>query len=127
MTGAAQYLLAIYLLVRQNSEPVAPGAIAAKVGRSKAATTEMLQRLDSNGWIDYEPYQGASLTPNGRAQGKELYETYETLSRFFDEVLELEASEQEAMELAGIISKTVATRLKATLLSDSPIGVNSET
>jgi Mn-dependent DtxR family transcriptional regulator len=127
MTGAAQYLLAIYLLVRQDSEPVGTGTIAAKVGRSKAATTEMLQRLESNGWIDYEPYQGASLTPDGQAQGKELYETYSTLSRFFDDVLELEESEQEAMELAGTVSKTVATRLEATLLSDAPVGVNSET
>lgn len=126
MTGAAQYLLAIYLLVQQDSEPVPTGAIAAKVGRSKAATTEMLQRLESNGWITYEPYQGASLTPEGQGQGKELYEAYKTLSRFFDEVLELEASEQEAMELAGTISKTVATRLEATLLNDSPVGVNSE-
>lgn len=126
MTGATQYLLAIYLLVHQDSEPVAPGTIAEKVGRSRAATTEMLQRLESNGWIDYEPYQGASLTPNGQAQGKELYETYVTLSWLFDDVLGLEKYDQEAMQLAGTVSKTVATRLEATLLSDPPVGVNSE-
>jgi len=126
MTGAAQYLLAIYLLVRQDSEPVATGAIAEKVGRSESATTEMVQRLDSKGWIAYEPYQGASLTPDGQAQGNELYETYVTLSRFFDDVLDLEEHEQEAMELAGTVSKTVAVRLETTLLSDSPVEVDTK-
>lgn len=126
MTGAAQYLLVVYLLDRQHSEPVATGAIAEKIGRSKAATTEMIQRLESKGWITYEPYQGASLTPDGRAQGKELYETYGVLSQFFNEVLELEDHDQEAMELTGAVSKAVATRLETTILSDPAFSSESK-
>jgi Mn-dependent DtxR family transcriptional regulator len=46
------------------------------------------------------------------------YETYATLSRFFEDVLELEDYEREAMELAGNISPVVAKRLASTLLPD---------
>lgn len=126
MTAATQHLLVIRLLDRRRGEPVAPGAIAEKVDRSEAATAETLRRLESAGWITYDPSRGASLTADGRVRGTELFETYVTLSRLFDVVFDAEEPDREAMELAGTVSKTVADRLDATLLGDSAVRVVSE-
>ena len=118
MSRASRYLLVIYIAEQQDSEPVPPGGIADAVGRSPSATTEMLQRLEKRGLVTHEPYEGATLTSDGREVAEELYETYATLSRFFEDVLELDDYEKEAMELAGDISPIVAERLASTLLLD---------
>jgi len=120
MTGAPQYLLVLYRAERRSDGPVSPSHIAAAVDRSPSATTEMLQRLESRGLVTHEPYEGATLTAEGRATAEELHGTYVTLSRFFRDVLELDAHEEEAMALAGALSPTVADRLAETLLADSP-------
>lgn len=119
MTGASHYLLVLYLAERRDAPPISPGRVADAVDRSPAATTEMLQRLESSGHLTYEPYEGATLTAAGRETAEELHETYEVLSRFFHEVLGLEEYEKEAMELAGAVSPTVVDRLASTLLAET--------
>ncbi|WP_226040785.1 metal-dependent transcriptional regulator [Natrinema sp. DC36] len=118
MTGVSHYLLVLYLAEQRGSPPISPGHVADAVDRSPSATTEMLQRLESDGYLTYEPYDGATLTAEGRATAEELYETYDTLSRFFHDVLGLDEHESEAMELAGAVSPTVVDRLASTLLAD---------
>ncbi|WP_136590500.1 metal-dependent transcriptional regulator [Salinigranum halophilum] len=118
MSGAPQYLLVLYLVEQADSDPVAPGVVADALDRSPAATTEMLQRLAARGLVTHEPYEGATLTPDGREDAEELYETYVTLSRFFDEVLGLDDADEEAMRLAGNVSPVVADRLATSLLED---------
>jgi len=119
MSEGSQYLLAVYLAEHQRSAPIAPGTVADAVDRSPAATTEMLQRLDERGLVVYEPYEGATLTREGRETAEKLYETYVTLSQFFEDVLDLNDCEREAMRLAGTVSPEVADRLSSTLLSDT--------
>jgi Mn-dependent DtxR family transcriptional regulator len=118
MTDASEYLLVIYAAERDDETPIAPGRIADAVGRSPAATTEMLQRLEDRGLVVREPYEGAELTSEGRETAADLYETYRTLSRFFREVLDLEAPEDEAMQLVSCVSPVVTERLSAALLED---------
>lgn len=115
MTGASQYVLVLYVAERRRPAPIPSGEVAEAVGRSPAATTEMLQRLDDRGLVTYEPYEGATLTDGGRETAEELHETYGILSRFFRDVLELEGYHEEAMQLAGTVSPTVADRLASIL------------
>jgi len=75
----------------------------------------MLQRLNDQGLVVYEPYEGATLTDAGRERGTDLHESYVTLSWFFRSVLDLETHELEAMELAGVIDPSVADRLTTVL------------
>lgn len=49
-----------------------------------------------------------------------------TVSWFFRSVLDLDEHESEAMELAGLVSPTVAERLAATLLSDADAGAQAD-
>jgi len=115
VTEATQYLLALYIAEKQRSPPISSGTIAERLDRSPAATTEMFQRLDDDGLVDYELYDGATLTAAGRETAAELHETYVTLSWFFRDVLDLEEYEREAMELADVVSPTVSEQLIGTL------------
>jgi Mn-dependent DtxR family transcriptional regulator len=118
MTGEPQYLLAIYVAERDDDPPVSPGEVAAMLDRSPAATTEMFQRLESRGLVTHEPYEGATLTADGRDRAADLYGTYRVLNRFFRDVLDLDDHRAEARRLAGTISATVTDRLASTLLDD---------
>jgi Mn-dependent DtxR family transcriptional regulator len=118
MSRDSQYLLVLYIAEKRGSDPVAPGTIADAVDRSPAATTEMLKRLEGQDLVTHEPYEGATLTADGREAAEELYETYTTLARFFDEILGLDAPADEAMRLAGTVSPAVTDRLESTLLGD---------
>ncbi|EMA01699.1 metal-dependent transcriptional regulator [Haloferax denitrificans] len=120
MIGAPQYLLTLYIAEREGDEetPISPGYVADALDRSPPAATERLQNLDAKGLVEYEPYEGATLTAEGRDAATDLYDTYRTLSRFCRDVLGLDDHEDEAMELVGNVSQTVAERLAATLLRD---------
>lgn len=119
MSGAARYLLGLYIVEQQEQPPVSSGDIASLVGRSQATVAQMLRKLESEGLIEYEPYEGASLTEAGRDRAADLHETYVTLSWFFRSVLDLTEYESEAMEMAGLIDPEVASRL-TTLLPYEP-------
>ncbi|WP_251343220.1 metal-dependent transcriptional regulator [Haloplanus halophilus] len=115
MSGAARYLLALYIVEQRRDPPVSSGDVADLVGRSQATATQMLQGLAADGLVTYEPYEGAALTEAGRDRAADLHETYVTLSWFFRDVLDLEDYEAEAMEMAGLIDPEVANRLTALL------------
>ena len=118
MTDAPQYLLVIYRAIRETDgdEPIAPGYVAEELDRSPSTATETLQRLEARGYLEYEPYEGVTLTDRGREMGAELYERYVVLSAFFRGVLELPEPRREAMELAGSVSSVVTERVAETLL-----------
>jgi Mn-dependent DtxR family transcriptional regulator len=123
VSGGHQYLLVLYLAEREDGRQtrLSTGDLAERVGRSPAAATEMVQRLEAKNLVAYEPYDGATLTPEGRDAAEDLYETYVTLSRFFRDVLELDGYEQAARKVAGNVSPAVVDRLATTLLqSDGP-------
>lgn len=115
MSGADLYLLAVYMESRRGEPPVASGVVADRLDKSPPSVTEMLQRLDNQGLVVYEPYKGATLTDAGRERGADLHQSYVTLSWFFRSVLELETHESEAMELAGVIDPSVTERLTTVL------------
>ena len=116
MSNRFQYLLVVYVAAQRRGEPISPGYVAEKLDRSPAATTEMLQRLESEGLLTYEPYEGVTLTAEGRAGGEELSEQYAIFRAFFRDILEVDDPEQEAMELAGSVSSLVTDRLVETVL-----------
>lgn len=118
MSGADQYLLAIYIESHRDDSPVPTGQLADRLEKAAPSVTEMLKQLDENGLVTYTPYKGARLTDSGRERATELHESYVTLSWFFRSVLDLETHESEAMELASIIDPTVTDRLAATLPDD---------
>ena len=51
---------------------VRTGDLAAKLGVSPASATEMVQRLAARGFLEYIPYKGARLTPQGLTHGQKM-------------------------------------------------------
>jgi DtxR family Mn-dependent transcriptional regulator len=125
MSRASQYLLAIYIAQQRDGPPVQPGTLAEMLERSPASATEMCQRLADDGLVSYEPYEGVTLTESGQERASELHETYATVSWFFRSVLDLDDYETEAMEMAGLVSPSVAQRLAATLPHDTETALDS--
>jgi DtxR family Mn-dependent transcriptional regulator len=115
MSGQWQYLLGLYIAEHRESPPVAPGVVASTLDRSPATVIEAFRTFETEGWLTYEPYEGATLTDAGRERAEDLHESYVTLSWFFRSVLELDDYEMEAMRLAGLVSPDVAQRLATTL------------
>jgi DtxR family Mn-dependent transcriptional regulator len=118
MSGRPQYLLAIYILEQREEPPVSSGAVASMLDRSPASVSEAFGRLQADGLVDREPYEGVTLNADGRALASDLHESYVTLSWFFRSVLDLDGHETEAMELAAVVSPTVASRLVEALPYD---------
>lgn len=127
MSETARYLLAAFLAERRHSPPVSTGQVADAVGRSPSATTEMLQRLESRGLLTHEPYEGVTLSDEGREAAEQLHESYLVLARFFRDVLDIDDYAEEAMDVAGTVSPSVAERLSETLLESTGRGVGSAT
>ena len=56
--------------------------IAGNLGISQASVTNMIKKLDAEGYVVYERYRGVVLTDEGRQIGLEIAERHEVLSRF---------------------------------------------
>ena len=59
------YLKAIYKLVEQEGDVVTTNAIAEKMETKPASVTDMLKKLADKKLINYQKYQGVSLTNKG--------------------------------------------------------------
>jgi DtxR family transcriptional regulator, Mn-dependent transcriptional regulator len=59
------YLKAIYKLIEHSDEAVSTNAIAEKMRTKAASVTDMLKKLSQKKFINYQKYQGVTLTPKG--------------------------------------------------------------
>lgn len=59
------YLKAIYKLIEQEEAAVSTNAIAEKVSTKAASVTDMLKKLADKKLINYQKYQGVTLTSKG--------------------------------------------------------------
>lgn len=55
--------------------------IAQNLGISQASVTNMIQKLDAEGFVIYERYRGVVLTDAGRKIGEEIAHRHEVLTR----------------------------------------------
>jgi Mn-dependent DtxR family transcriptional regulator len=55
--------------------------IAQNLGISQASVTNMIQRLDVEGYLVYERYRGVTLTEDGRKIGEAIARRHEVLTR----------------------------------------------
>jgi DtxR family Mn-dependent transcriptional regulator len=82
------YLKQIYELSLDNS-PVKTSQIAASMGVSPAAVTEMIKRLESQKMVDYRPYHGVKLTGRGRRRALDVLRRHRLWETFLFKVLGL--------------------------------------
>ena len=59
-------------------------ALAGKLGLAQASVTNMIQRLDTEGLVDYEKYRGVVLTPDGQQIALAIVRRHENLTTFLE-------------------------------------------
>ena len=84
-----EYLETIYRLEESN-EPARTGEIAKHLNVAQPSVTDMIQKLEKAGYVQYEPYKSVVLTEAGRAVGKRQLEKHRIMQAFLQEVCGME-------------------------------------
>jgi len=80
------YLKAIYEL-RHENERATTNALAARLGIAAASVTGMLKKLAEMKLVEYEPYQGAALTPAGEKIALEVIRHHRLIELYLTEAM----------------------------------------
>lgn len=120
MSSRDRYLRVIYALeqARGDESFVATGAVADTLGVHPSSATEMFAKLESQGFVRYEKYNGVTLTDSGRERGRSRLETSCIVQRFLRDVLDVADYRDEARTMESVLDADVADRLS--LLIDRP-------
>ena len=85
--GAENYAKALYELQAREEAAVGTTAVAERLGVTPASASGMLRRLADEGVVEYTPYHGARLTPEGERIALEVIRHHRLLELFLAEVL----------------------------------------
>jgi DtxR family Mn-dependent transcriptional regulator len=115
------YLKTIYQL-RQGAERVTTNALAGQLGIAAASVTGMLKKLSELRLVEYEPYQGARLTPAGEKIALEVIRHHRLLELYLRDAMGYtwDQVHDEAERLEHAISEEFADRMSQ-LLGDPKI------
>ncbi|MFH0769441.1 MAG: metal-dependent transcriptional regulator [Chloroflexota bacterium] len=81
-----EYLEAIYK-IQKIETPVSTSALAKDLGVSLPAVTDMLRRLESEGFIEYKPNKGSMLTSTGNERAISIVRRHRLWERFLTDIL----------------------------------------
>jgi DtxR family transcriptional regulator, Mn-dependent transcriptional regulator len=85
--AAENYAKALYELQGRGETAVGTTAVAERLGVTPASASGMLRRLAKEGVVDYAPYRGARLTPEGERIALEMIRHHRLIELFLAEVL----------------------------------------
>ncbi len=89
-----EYLEAVYkLMIEGREDKVKTGKLAKVLSVSPPTVTEVLPLLEKEGFIEYEPYYGVSLTPKGEELGREIVRKHRVLEVFLNRYFTIERNE----------------------------------
>ena len=89
------------------------GQIAEMMDVKPPSVTEMLQKLQDEGLVEYEAYLGAKLTSKGNKLAEELMARHKVIADFLEIIgVERELAEQDACQIEHHVSKVTAERLQ---------------
>ncbi|MFO7792086.1 MAG: metal-dependent transcriptional regulator [Candidatus Saliniplasma sp.] len=106
-----EYIEAIYDVVKDKGyAKVKDIAESLEVGLS--SVTEMFQKLDKKGYIDYKKYSGVTLTDKGEEKSIELSEKHKVLKDFFIILgLDEEIADDDACKIEHVARRETIERL----------------
>ncbi len=107
-----EYIETIYVLQQQEGY-AHTSAIAAEMAVQAPSVTEILQKLQQEGYVDYTPYRGATLTAEGRALADELMNKHRTIADFLDIIgVERSRAEVDACQIEHHVSRQSIQQLE---------------
>ena len=80
-TSEENYLKVIYHLSNLSPKGVNTNAIAAMLDTKASSVTDMLKKLSEKDWINYQKYQGVSLTDKGKLNARNMFITKPVLDK----------------------------------------------
>jgi DtxR family Mn-dependent transcriptional regulator len=115
--GAENYAKALYELQAREPEGVGTTAVAQRLGVTPASASGMLHRLADEGVVEYAPYRGARLTPEGERIALEVIRHHRLIELFLTEVLGMpwDRVHEEAEVLEHHISEELEELIAAKL------------
>ncbi|MES2155967.1 MAG: metal-dependent transcriptional regulator [bacterium] len=105
-----EYLETIYRL-EEEGKVARTGDIAGHLGVAPPSVTDMLQKLQKAGFVDYEPYKGVVLTAAGRRVGRSILASHRVMQAFLQEVCGMD--HRAAHEAACDMEHTIPAQLEA--------------
>ena len=87
------YLKSIYKLIEMEGDAVTTNAIAKKVNTKAASVTDMLKRLSDKKLINYQKYQGVTLTAKGEKVALNIVRKHRLWEMFLVEKLDFKWDE----------------------------------
>lgn len=108
-----EYLQAIYRLEAEQA-PVSTNALATSLDLAPASVTGMVRKLHQQGLVNHMPYQGVTLTQEGRQEALRLIRIHRLWELFLSKVLGVSWDEvhHEAHRLEHATSDRLADRLE---------------
>ena len=113
-----EYLEALYTLT-QHDRNVGTSELSKRLGIAPGSVTEMVKKLSENGYVNYAPYKGVTLTDKGLRIATKMTRKHRLLERFLHDVLKIgnDKVHQEACELEHALSDETERALCLTLKS----------
>jgi DtxR family transcriptional regulator, Mn-dependent transcriptional regulator len=110
------YLKAIYFLQEQGDR-VSTNHLADWLEVSPASTTSMVKRLADLRLVNYEPYRGVRLTPQGEKIALKVIRHHRLIELYLTEALGLPWNQvhEEAEKLEHVLSEILEERISAAL------------
>ena len=107
-----EYIETIYMFEKKGGK-AQTGQIAEHMDVKPPSVTEMLQKLQDEELVKYEPYLGATLTEKGRKLANELMARHKVIADFLEIIgVERELAEEDACQIEHHVSKASAERLR---------------
>jgi DtxR family transcriptional regulator, Mn-dependent transcriptional regulator len=115
--GAENYAKALYELQSREASAVGTTAVAERLGVTSASASGMLRRLADEGVVDYAPYRGARLTPEGERIALEVIRHHRLIELFLAQELGMpwDRVHEEAEVLEHHISEELEELIAAKL------------
>jgi DtxR family transcriptional regulator, Mn-dependent transcriptional regulator len=115
--GAENYAKALYELQARGETSIGTKAVAERLGVTPASASGMLKRLADEGVVEYTPYHGARLTPDGERIALEMIRHHRLIETFLAEVLDMpwDRIHSEAEVLEHYISEDLEELIAAKL------------
>ncbi len=111
------YLKAIYKIAEKEKKSASTSSISKMLTTTAASVTDMLGKLSTKGWINYEKYKGVTLTSEGAKIATNLIRKHRLWEVFLVDKLRFSWHQVHdiAEELEHIHSKELIARLDAFL------------
>jgi len=99
-----EYIETICVLEQRNGR-AQTGMIASRMGVKPPTITEMLQKLEREGLIHYESYNGAILTRSGKKMARELMQKHRIIANLLETLgIDQELAEIDACQIEHHVS-----------------------